>query len=109
MVTPALPAALLGVACAVAARVQRASVLAAGCALALLAMLLRERRTWAAEVRRVAYLASHARGLWLDAAVDLAVAASLLALASALRRSPKGFATAAVLALAATAASLAAR
>ena len=98
---PIVPSAALVVTCAIAARVRRGAPFAGLCAAAGLASLVLSRRTWEADVRRMVYMASRARGLRLDRAVDLLFASAVVALAATLRRSSRGFVVAALLAAAA--------
>lgn len=110
-VIPAAPAAALVLAALVAvgtdARWSRA--LAGAVAVGALAWMLATRGVWEYDVRRGVYLASRARGLWLDRGVELTVAAGALTAASGVRGSRLGFGVAAGVAVAGLACAWAAR
>ena len=95
------PAAAVAVASAVAlgapARWSRAA--SAAVAVAALAAMLLTRSLWEADVRRLVYIASQARGRWLDRAVDLTMASAAVTLAAAVRGSRAGDAVALALAV----------
>jgi hypothetical protein len=99
-VIPAGPAAAVLLAAiagwAVGARWARGA--AGAVALGALGWVLATRALWEADVRRGVYIASRARGLWLDRGVALAMAASMVAMAAGLRGSRAGFGVAGVMA-----------
>ena len=73
--------------------------LAVVASVAAVAALLATRAAWEADVRRAVFIASQAKGRWLDRSVDLLLAASALTLAAALRSSRAGYALALALAV----------
>lgn len=103
-VIPLAPALAVLAAAAIAARfpARWSRALAVLCAVGALAAVLATRSLWEADVRRVVFIASQAKGAWLDRAVDLLLASCALTLAAALRASGAGY----VVALALAAASL---
>jgi len=98
-----IPMAPIGVALAASAlalalpgRWSRA--LAGLCAVGALAAVLATRSLWEADVRRAVYIASQARGRWLDRSVDLLLASCALTLGATARPSREGYALALALA-----------
>ena len=71
---------------------------AALCAVGALAAVLATRSLWEPDVRRAVFIASQAKGRWLDRSVDLLLASCALTLAAALRSSRVGHALALALA-----------
>jgi len=101
-VIPLAPTLAVLAAAALAARfpARWSRALAVVCAVGALAAVLGTRSLWEADVRRVVFIASQAKGAWLDRAVDLLLASCGLTLAAALRASRAGYAVAVALAAA---------
>jgi hypothetical protein len=93
-VIPLAPAAavLAAGALAVAVPARGSRVVAALVAVAALTAVLATRSLWEADVRRAVFIASQARGRWLDRSVDLLVTACALTLAASVRSSRAGYA-----------------
>jgi hypothetical protein len=93
-VIPAAPAAAVLAAAVLAAVVPTrwSRVVAALVAVAALAAVLSTRGLWEADVRRGVFIASAARGRWLDRSVDGLVTACALTLAGSARGSRWGYA-----------------
>lgn len=87
-------AVLVGCALALAWPTRWSRAAAALCALGAIAALVATRSLWEADVRRAVYIASRARGRWLDRSVELALTAGAVTLAGSLRGSRRAYALA---------------